>query len=72
MQRTVLVATKFDTQMQKFATSADVMAFLHPSAQQLAAASMLGGAPFFTSVPSGRVGSGGESVFASCGPALLT
>lgn len=65
-ERTVLVSTKFDSRISQFATSADVEAFLHPTKEQLSSSSMLGGGPFFTSVPSGRVGDDEESTFASC------
>jgi hypothetical protein len=67
LSRTVLVSTKFDTRIPQFATAADADAFLHPSAAQLAGgSSMLGGAPFFTSVPSGRVGASKDSTFRRC------
>lgn len=71
LSRTVVVSTKFDTRIPQFATAADADAFLHPSASQLGGAQMLGGSPFFTSVPSGRVGGAKDSVFrrsASCLP----
>lgn len=64
----MVVSTKFDTRIPQFATGNDADAFLHPAAAQLANASMLGGSPFFTSVPSGRVGSAKDSVFATCAP----
>ena len=54
LKRTVVVSTKFDTRIPQFATGKDAEAFLTP--QQLAHLRMLGGTPFFTSVPSGRVG----------------
>lgn len=58
MERTVLVSTKFDSRLAQFATGADAESFLHPTKEQLSGGScaVLGGAPFFTSVPSGRVG----------------
>ena len=64
LSRTVLVSTKFDTRIPQFATAADADAFLHPTKTQLSSGvAMLGGAPFFTSVPSGRVGSAKDSTF---------
>lgn len=66
LARTVLVSTKFDTRIPQFSAAADVEAFLHPGKAQLAQANMLGGAPFFTSVPSGRVGTGPDTVFRTC------
>eukprot|EP00892_Ulva_mutabilis_P001680 jgi/Ulvmu1/11512/UM078_0001.1 len=65
LARTVVVSTKFDTRIPQFATAADADAFLHPSSAQLGGAQMLGTSPFFTSVPSGRVGSAKDSVFHS-------
>ncbi|KAG2433018.1 hypothetical protein HXX76_008745 [Chlamydomonas incerta] len=59
--RTVLVSTKFDTRIPQFARAADCEMFLRPSA--LDGMGMLGDGPFFTSVPSGRVGSGADCVF---------
>ena len=70
LSRSVLVSTKFDTRIPQFATGADAHAFMHPAAAQLMNARMLGGQPFFTSVPSGRVGSAKDSVFLRCGSAL--
>ncbi|KXZ51508.1 hypothetical protein GPECTOR_12g471 [Gonium pectorale] len=61
LSRTVLVSTKFDTRIPQFARAADCEMFLKPSA--LDGNSMLGDAPFFTSVPSGRVGTGSDCVF---------
>ncbi|PNW77356.1 hypothetical protein CHLRE_10g433050v5 [Chlamydomonas reinhardtii] len=61
--RTVLVSTKFDTRIPQFARAADCEMFLRPSA--LDSMGMLGDGPFFTSVPSGRVGSGADCVFPS-------
>lgn len=64
LSRTVLVSTKFDTRIPQFATAADAHAFLHPTKTQLSGGTaMLGGAPFFTSVPSGRVGAAKDSTF---------
>ncbi|RAL44982.1 hypothetical protein DM860_003741 [Cuscuta australis] len=64
LSRTVVVATKFDTKIPQFARSSDVEVFLSPPASTLDGF-MLGDSPFFTSVPSGRVGSGPESVYSS-------
>ncbi|KAF3784519.1 Dynamin-like protein [Nymphaea thermarum] len=64
LSRTVVVSTKLDTKILQFARSSDVEVFLKPPARTLDG-SILGGSPFFTSVPSGRVGSGHESVFRS-------
>ena len=61
-RRTVLVSTKFDTRIPQFSRAADVELFLRPS-RGLLEASPLGGGPFFTSVPSGRVGPHRESLF---------
>ena len=63
LERSVVVSTKFDTRIPQFATGNDADAFLHPAAAQLMTAKMLGGGPFFTSVPSGRVGSAQDDVF---------
>lgn len=78
LSRTVLVSTKFDTKLPQFARGADVETFLHPSKSLLGlgdskdevnisdASSMMGnGKPFFTSVPSGRVGDTKDDVFRS-------
>lgn len=64
LSRTVVVATKLDTKIPQFARSSDVEVFLSPPASALDGF-MLGDSPFFTSVPSGRVGSGPESVYRS-------
>ncbi|GIL71330.1 hypothetical protein Vretimale_2679 [Volvox reticuliferus] len=61
LSRSVLVSTKFDTRIPQFARGADCEMFLKPSA--LEDCSMLGDGPFFTSVPSGRVGTGADCVF---------
>ena len=66
MDRTVLVSTKFDTRMPQFAAAEDAVAFLHPTKEQLSGGTMLGGGPFFTSVPSGRVGTADDSIFETC------
>ncbi|EMS49363.1 Dynamin-like protein ARC5 [Triticum urartu] len=62
--RTVLVSTKLDTKIPQFARASDVEVFLHPPTCVLDG-SLLGDFPFFTSVPSGRVGSCHEAVFRS-------
>ncbi|XP_060175860.1 dynamin-like protein ARC5 isoform X2 [Lycium barbarum] len=64
LSRTVVVATKLDTKIPQFARASDVEVFLSPPASTLDGF-MLGDSPFFTSVPSGRVGLGAESVFRS-------
>ncbi|KAL8138227.1 hypothetical protein V2J09_004228 [Rumex salicifolius] len=64
LSRTVIVSTKLDTKIPQFACSSDVEVFLSPPACTLDGF-LLGGSPFFTSVPSGRVGAGHESVFRS-------
>ncbi|GJM87862.1 hypothetical protein PR202_ga03858 [Eleusine coracana subsp. coracana] len=64
LARTVLVSTKLDTKIPQFARSSDVEVFLHPPNCVLDV-SLLGDSPFFTSVPSGRVGSCREAVFRS-------
>jgi hypothetical protein len=63
LARTVVVSTKLDTRIPQFATPSDVDTFLRASG--VLDAQMLGGAPFFTSVPSGRVGPAKEAVFRS-------
>jgi hypothetical protein len=70
LSRTVLVSTKFDTRIPQFSAAADVEAFMHPGTAQLMHTDMLGGSPFFTSVPSGRVGTNDDAVFRTCAPAL--
>ncbi|KAJ6817239.1 dynamin-like protein ARC5 isoform X1 [Iris pallida] len=64
LSRTVVVATKLDTKIPQFARSSDVEVFLKPPASALDGC-LLGDSPFFTSVPSGRVGSGHDSVYRS-------
>ncbi|CAA2964699.1 dynamin ARC5 isoform X1 [Olea europaea subsp. europaea] len=64
LSRTVIVSTKLDTKIPQFARASDVDVFLSPPACTLDGF-MLGDSPFFTSVPSGRVGSGHESVYRS-------
>jgi hypothetical protein len=72
LSRSVVVSTKFDTRIPQFATGLDADAFIHPAAAQLMNAKMLGGGPFFTSVPSGRVGNSKDSVFQRCRPHVLS
>ena len=60
----MLVSTKFDTRIPQFSRAADVELFLKPS-RTLLEASPLGGGPFFSSVPSGRVGLSREALFRS-------
>ncbi|GMH03122.1 hypothetical protein Nepgr_004961 [Nepenthes gracilis] len=64
LSRTVIVSTKLDTKIPQFACASDVEVFLSPPVCALDGF-ILGDSPFFTSVPSGRVGSGHESVFRS-------
>jgi hypothetical protein len=64
LSRTVIVSTKLDTRIPQFASRADVELFLRPP-HRLLDRNILGGAPFFTSVPSGRVGSNRDSVYQS-------
>ncbi|XP_037440167.1 dynamin-like protein ARC5 isoform X2 [Triticum dicoccoides] len=64
LARTVLVSTKLDTKIPQFARASDVEVLLHPPTCVLDG-SLLGDSPFFTSVPSGRVGSCHEAVFGS-------
>ncbi|KAG1658978.1 hypothetical protein FOA52_008300 [Chlamydomonas sp. UWO 241] len=67
LSRTVLVSTKFDTKLPQFARGADVEMFLHPAGAlglgDRPSAGMLADGPFFTSVPSGRIGSDKDSRF---------
>lgn len=58
------MSTKLDTKIPQFARSSDVEVFLRPPACTLDGC-ILGDSPFFTSVPSGRVGCGHESVYRS-------
>lgn len=64
LSRTVIVSTKLDTKIPQFARSSDVEVFLAPPACTLDGF-ILGDSPFFTSVPSGRVGPGPDSVYRS-------
>ncbi|XP_020887588.1 dynamin-like protein ARC5 isoform X2 [Arabidopsis lyrata subsp. lyrata] len=64
LSRTIVVSTKLDTKIPQFSCSSDVEVFLSPPASALDS-SLLGDSPFFTSVPSGRVGYGQDSVYKS-------
>jgi hypothetical protein len=64
LSRTVIVSTKLDTKIPQFARSSDVEVFLSPPTCMLDGC-ILGDSPFFTSVPSGRVGFGHDSVYRS-------
>lgn len=64
LSRTVVVSTKLDTRIPQFARPHDVEMFLRPPSRLLEP-SMLGGSPFFTSVPSGRVGNSRDAIFRS-------
>ncbi|KAL5993080.1 ARP2/3 actin-organizing complex subunit Arc5 [Asimina triloba] len=64
LSRTIVVSTKLDTKILQFARASDVEVFLRPPACTLDNC-ILGDSPFFTSVPSGRVGSGHDSVYRS-------
>jgi uncharacterized membrane protein YgcG len=59
LQRTVLVSTKLDTKLPQFSESEDLDDFLRAPLIHQLFSQMLGG-PFFTSVPSGRVGTSKE------------
>ena len=63
LSRTVLVNTKFDTRIPQFGTPSDVEEFIRAPILDRLIPHKLGG-PFFTSVPSGRVGrNSGDSDF---------
>ena len=64
MKRTVVVATKLDTRIPQFSRSDDVELYLRPPARELEP-SILGAAPFFTSVPAGRVGNARDAIYRS-------
>nr|BAH23784.1 dynamin-related protein 5B-3 [Physcomitrium patens]BAH23785.1 dynamin-related protein 5B-3 [Physcomitrium patens] len=64
LSRTVIVSTKLDTRIPQFACRADVELFLRPSTRLLDG-NILSGSPFFTSVPSGRVGASRDCVYRS-------
>lgn len=55
LQRTVIINTKLDTKIPQFGTPADVGDFLRADVIENLSPNKLGG-PFFSSVPSGRVG----------------
>lgn len=55
LSRTVIVNTKLDTKLPQFGTAGDAADFVQASILDRLAPHKLGG-PFFTSVPSGRVG----------------
>jgi hypothetical protein len=56
LSRTVLVTTKLDTKLPQFSEAEDLEEFLNAPLIKTLFSQMLGG-PFFTTVPSGRVGS---------------
>ena len=62
LERTVVVSTKLDTRIPQFGSAEDVENFLQPP-NVLLEETILGHRPFFTSVPSGRVGTGHGSTF---------
>ncbi|KAK9850978.1 hypothetical protein WJX84_009933 [Apatococcus fuscideae] len=64
LSRSVVVSTKLDTRLPQFARGSDVELFLRPPGRLLEPG-MLGGCPFFTSVPSGRVGNAKDAIFRS-------
>ncbi|RDX84816.1 Dynamin-like protein ARC5, partial [Mucuna pruriens] len=64
LTRTVIVSTKLDTRIPQFARPSDVEVFLSPPPSTLDGC-ILGDSPFFTSVPSGRVGCGSGYLYAS-------
>ena len=64
LRRTVVVSTKFDTRIPQFSRASDVELFMKPPGRLLEP-TLLGGGPFFTSVPSGRVGGGRDCLFRS-------
>ena len=64
LRRTVVVSTKFDTRIPQFSRAGDVEMFMKPPAKLLEQ-TLLGGGPFFTSVPSGRVGGSRDCLFRS-------
>lgn len=55
LTRTVLVTTKLDTKLPQFSESEDLQDFLQAPLVHTLFSQLMGG-PFFTSVPSGRVG----------------
>lgn len=59
LSRTVIVNTKFDTKIPQFGSPGDVEDFIRASVLDRISPHRLGG-PYFTSVPSGRVGRSAE------------
>mmetsp|Transcript_99 Transcript_99/g.131 ORF Transcript_99/g.131 Transcript_99/m.131 type:complete len:1001 (+) Transcript_99:67-3069(+) len=59
LSRTVIVNTKLDTKVPQFGTPSDICDFLQASVIDALSPHKLGG-PFFSSVPSGRVGRPGD------------
>ncbi|KAL5060160.1 hypothetical protein RYX36_031764 [Vicia faba] len=64
LSRNVVVQTKLDTRIPQFARPSDVEVFLLPPTSTLDGC-ILGDLPFFTSVLSGRVGSGSHCLYSS-------
>ncbi|CAM9399954.1 unnamed protein product, partial [Pylaiella littoralis] len=64
LSRTVLVTTKLDTKLPQFGSGEDLDDFLRAPPIQRMYRCMLGG-PFFTTVPSGRVGRARDSAYFS-------
>ena len=64
LKRTVVVATKLDTRIPQFSRSNDVELYLRPPTRVLES-NILGAAPFFTSVPAGRVGNMRDAIYRS-------
>lgn len=62
LRRTVLVSTKLDTRIPQFSCAGDVELFIRPPPERISG-NVLSGGPFFTSVPSGRVGNVRNAVF---------
>ena len=56
LSRTIIVNTKLDTKLPQFGTPSDVQDFLRANILDRLSPQKLGG-PYFTSIPSGRVGS---------------
>lgn len=64
LSRSIIVSTKLDTKIPQFSRASDVEMFLNPAIPGVST-SRVGNKPFFTSVPSGRVGVGSDCVFAT-------
>jgi len=62
LSRTVLVTTKLDTKIPQFGEAHDLKEFLRAPIMRRLFPALLGG-PFFTSVPSGRVGSTRDAAY---------